>query len=172
MAVQQQTSAQYFNSLNILHYALAAGQVLFGTIAFTLQKPGSVINSASLFNALMYAVPLIAIISVIAGGTQYKKQVNDIKSKNNLSDKLNAYRITVITRDAMFEFPSLLAVLAFMLTGELLFLALTGSLVTLFVYVRPTKERVIKDLQLSAEETTLVNDDESIVAEIEVKDDK
>ena len=102
----------------------------------------------------------------------YKKQVIDIRNKYNLSNKLNAYRSIVIIRDALFEFPSLLAVISFMLTGEMLFLALTGSLITLFVYVRPTKDRVIRDLQLSSAETNLVNDDNSIVAVTETKDDK
>lgn len=173
MAVQQQTSLQYFKSLNILHYALAAGQILFGVIAFIFQKTTSIIiNDPSVLNGLRLAVPLIAIVSVVSGGLLYKKQVSDIRNKYNLSHKLNAYRSIVITRDVLFQFPSLLAVISFMLTGEMLFLALTGSLITLFVYVRPAKERVIRDLQLSSEETNLVNDDYSIVAEIEVKDDK
>jgi hypothetical protein len=97
--------------------------------------------------------------------------VNDIKIKKNLSDKLNAYRSVIIARGAFLEFPSLFAVIAFILTGEILFLGLTGSLIALFVFLRPTKERVIKDLQLSSEETLLINNDNSIVTETEVNDD-
>ena len=170
MAVQQQTSAQYFKSLNLLHYALAAGQLLFAILAFILQKENWFIISAGT-DALRYAVSLVAIMGVTGGAIQYKKQADNIQTKKNLSQKLNAYRSAVITRDAFFEFPSLFAVVAFILTNEILFLTLAGSLITLFVYVRPAKERVIKDLQLSAEEIKLINNDDSIVTEIEINDD-
>lgn len=169
MAVQQQTFLQYFKSLNIIHYALAAGQILFAVIAYVLQKTNFVINDPSVLNGLMLAVPVIAFVSIVSGGLLYKKQVSNIRNKYNLSNKLKAYRLTIIIRDALFEFPSLLAITSFMLTGEMLFLALTGSLITLFLYLRPTKERVITDLQLSSEEINLVNNDSCIITEIKVR---
>ena len=171
MAIQQQTSAQYFKSLNILHYILAAAQLLFAILAFILQKENEfTITPAS--NALRYAVSLIAVMGVTGGAILYQKQVNAIKSRKNLSDKLTAYRSVIIARGAFLEFPSLFAIIAFVLTGEILFLGLTGSLIALFVFLRPTKEKVIKDLQLSAEEILFINNDDSIVNETEVNDDE
>ena len=171
MAIQQQTSAQYFKSLNILHYILAAAQLLFAILAFILQKENKfIITPAS--NALRYVVSLIAVIGVAGGAILYQRQVNDVKTKKNLSDKLTAYRSVIIARGAFLEFPSLFAIIAFILTGEILFLGLTGSLIALFVFLRPTKEKVIKDLQLSAEEILIINNDDSIVNETEVNDDE
>ena len=171
MAIQQQTSAQYFKSLNLLHYILAAGQLLFAILAFMLQKKTWVTTNAAL-NVLRYAVSLIAILGVSASAIQYNRQVNGIRNKINLSDKLNAYRSVIITRGAFLEFPSLFSVIAFLITGEILFLALAGSLTALFVFLRPTKEQVIKHLQLSVNEIKLINDDNCIVLETEVNDDE
>jgi hypothetical protein len=170
MAIQQQTSAQYFKSLNLLHYILAAGQLLFAILTFMLQKKTWVTTDAAL-NAFRYAVSLIAILGISASAIQYKRQVNGIRIKKNLSDKLNAYRSVIITRGAFLEFPSLFSVIAFLITGEILFLVLAGSLTALFVFLRPTKARVIKDLQLSLNEIKLINNDDSIVLEVEADDD-
>ncbi len=170
MAIQHQTSAQYFKSLNILHYILAAAQLLFGFLAFIVQKENSfTITSSS--NALRYVVSLTAVIGVTGGAIIFQRQINNIKNKKNLSDKLHAYRSAIIARGAFLEFPSLFSVIAFILNGEILFLGLTCSLIALFIFLRPAREKVIKDLQLSAEEILIINNDDSIVSQTGIDDD-
>jgi divalent metal cation (Fe/Co/Zn/Cd) transporter len=158
-----QTTQQYFKVLTILHYALITGVLLFALIAFALQSLNMFGENEELRNVFLYIVPLVALGGVIGGSMMYKKQVNEIKNKNSLAEKLEAYRAIFIMRDALLEGPSLFAIIAYLLTGEILFLALTGSLVAIFILVRPSKDKLAKDLELSSDEMNIINNDDDVI---------
>jgi hypothetical protein len=159
-----QTTRQYFRALTILHYALITGVVLFALIAFALQSLNVFGENEEIRNMFLYIVPLVALGGVIGGGMIYKKQVNGIKNKTGLTEKLEAYRGIFIMRDALLEGPAIFAIIAYLLTGELLFLALTGSLIAIFILVRPAKQKLIRDLEMSSDEMEIINDNETIIS--------
>lgn len=159
-----QTIRQYFKALTVLHFALVTGIVLFTIISFVLQNTGSFAGGdPALARLFLYIVPVLAVGCVIAGNNQYKKQVNEIKDLQGLADKLNAYRAAFIKRDALMEGPALFAIIAYLLTGQMLLLAIAALLIAAFLYFRPTKDTLIKDLELSTDETIIIQNDDAII---------
>jgi hypothetical protein len=82
----------------------------------------------------------------------FKKQLKVIRFKSPMSEKLSGYQNALIIRFALLEIPSLFAIAAYMLNGNLFFLAVSGFLMVYFVFLRPTTEKVDTDLQLELDD--------------------
>jgi hypothetical protein len=159
----QQTTQQYFKALSVLHFALITGVTLFIVIAYFLRGAIAHGNNEALANIFQYIVPVLAFICIAAGNVLYKKRVNDIKNKKNLAEKLNDYRAAFILRDALLEGAALFAIIAYMLCSELILLGVAILLVLIFVFIKPTKDKLIKDLELSSDETVIIEDDNAVI---------
>jgi hypothetical protein len=68
------------------------------------------------------------------------------------------------------EIPSLVSIVAVMLTGNYYYLVLTGMIVMLMTLLRPSKENTIKDLGLNYDEINVLEDPNAIISEF-VKSD-
>jgi hypothetical protein len=89
--------------------------------------------------------------------------MNDIKNKSSLTEKLNDYRAAFILRDALLEGAALFAIIAYMICNELILLGVAILLVLIFVFIKPTKDKLIKDLELSSDETVIIEDDNAVI---------
>jgi hypothetical protein len=161
----QQTTQQYFKALTILHFALVIGLVLFSIIAYVVHGAGAFDNNATLSAIFQYMVPVLAFLGIAAGNVLYKKQVNEIKKKVGLAEKLNAYRGPFTLRDALLEGPALFAIIAYLLCGNTLLLGVAVLLIVVFILIRPTKNVLIKDLELSSPEMDILNDDDALISD-------
>lgn len=159
MQQDQKIGQGYFKALSILHLALVMGQVLFGAVAVFLRMSGGFnTDMPELRDVFIYLVPVVIIAAIIAGNTIFKSRLAAAKEKGSLTEKLNDYRAALIVRYALLEGPSLLAIIAYLLTGELLFICIAGMAIIIFFILRPSKERLVKDLDLSTAETNILND--------------
>jgi hypothetical protein len=159
----QQTTQQYFRALTVLHFTLTTGLTLFIVLAYFLQGAMAQGNNETLANIFEYMVPALAFICIAAGNVLYKKRMNDIKTKNSLAEKLNDYRAAFILRDALLEGAALFAVIAYMLCGEWILLGVAIFLLLIFIFINPTKDKLIKDLELSSDETVIIEDDNAVI---------
>ena len=160
-----QTIQQYFKALTVLHYALTTGITLVIMIAYFLAGATASRNNEMLAAIFQYMVPALAFICIAAGNVLYKKRVNNIKTKNSLAEKLNDYRAAFILRDALLEGAALFAIIAYMLCDKLILLGVAILLVLIFVFIKPTKDKLIKDLELSSDETVIIEDDNAVIGE-------
>jgi hypothetical protein len=99
----------------------------------------------------------VALSSFIASNFIFKQLLNNIAQKNTLREKLMAYQSALIVRYALLEGASLFGIVCYLLTGNLLFLLISGGLVLYFVTIRPTKSSIQNDLNLSYEDQTEFN---------------
>lgn len=109
------------------------------------QKSFSV-NVSRLF---MVVVAVVALVCWMTAVSQYKKGI--ILAKNltgTLDEKLDFYRSVLIRYLALCEFPALLAVINYMITGEWLTLAITALLIVAKLMKRPTIPRITDELSL------------------------
>lgn len=170
MPVQQQTSQQYFKGLYILHIAFIIGLFVFSIIAAFLVITGAMGQDKNNMNSILqFLVPVLVIGGIIGGLGFYRSRLNVIKQTPELKDKLGNYRGAMILRVAMMEFPALFSIIAFLLTGNYLFLGLAGLVIIIFLMLIPLKERVSNDLELSTQERSIISDPNAIVAEVETK---
>lgn len=165
MATQKLTSKQYFTSQSLIHIALIAGQVLFAGVTIFLRFSNSVDTNPELRQAFVYIVPVLAAAGIFASLQIFKLMLGKAKEKPHLYKKISAYGSAMIVRYAVLEAPSLLGIVAFFLTGEYFFLATSVLIIALFFMVRPSKDKLIEELELTSQEAALVNNPDAVIME-------
>lgn len=163
----KQTSRDYFRSLLIVYYALIAGQVFFALVSFYLQKMGMMdAGIKELRDIFLIIIPLFVVGGFLGSRVMFKTRLNAIKSQDNLISKMTAYRGALIIKYALLEGPSFFAIVVFLLTGDYLFLGLSGLIIFYFFLIRPTSDAAGNDLELSIMEVQFINDPDCEIAEI------
>ena len=140
----------------IIHLGLTAGQLLFGVVVFyiTPQKSFS-------FDGVKYPMILIAFALAFGGfigsTLMYRSRLASISSEDILAKKISAYQTGFIIRAALLEGPSLFSIVGYMLSGNLLFLAISGIIILYFISIRPTREKIIAELNLDYNEVSALD---------------
>jgi len=159
MATENQTTKGYFSTIRLIHLALMAGVVVFSIISFVLQQNGFESNPDEKFNRMLSTVVAVQVIgAVIASQFVFKQRLKACLIQPNLQEKLTLYRAALIVKFALVEAPAFFAVIAYLLTGKLLYLGIVGLLLIVFTIYRPTKEQIILDLQLNMHERKVLDD--------------
>jgi len=150
-----------------VYYALIAGQVFFALVSFYLQKTGMMdAGIKELRDIFLIIIPLFVVGGFLGSRVMFKTRLNAIKSQDNLISKMTAYRGALIIKYALLEGPSFFAIVVFLLTGDYLFLGLSGLIIVYFFLIRPTSEAAVNDLELSIMEVQFINDPDCEIAEI------
>ncbi|SEO03649.1 hypothetical protein SAMN05192574_10564 [Mucilaginibacter gossypiicola] len=139
----------FLKTTSVIHLALIAGQIIFAATAFMTTKNHATNKSDDVF---IYVAPIMAVTGFAIGSILFKTMVNKIDGQSPLKTKLAAYQSALIVRFALLEGPSLFAIVSFMLTGNLIFLGISGAIIACFIYLRPTKQKIEDDLSLGYEE--------------------
>ncbi|WP_207421893.1 hypothetical protein [Desertivirga brevis] len=160
MSESQLTSKQYFRQLTIIHSALIIGQLLFLAVSLKVVSDGEVEGNDDVFKLI--APSLLAGGAII--GFFLRRSILAKAQKKELRDKLGDFRTATIVQCALLEGPSLFSIVCFLLTGNLLFLALVVISLALQFFARPTREKVMTDFVLSDGEISLLYDPEAMVA--------
>jgi len=169
MSTKQQTSKEYFRELQVIYYALIAGQVIFGIVAHCLNQYGSFNSDVQIVGNIFYIVPLFVFGGSYVSNMVFRKMMSATKSIGILTEKMNAYRSALIVRYSLLEGPSFFSIIAYYLTGHLLFLALSGLIIVFFLTIIPTTERAATDLELNLNDKQIINNPSRLIAEIENK---
>lgn len=157
-----QTSKEYFTSLTIIHGAMLIGQVLFAAVAWFLNQDGPLGDTESV-SVLRIVVPVALIGGLVGNQLFTRSRLPQLQEKDTLAEKLTGYRTLLITRYALLEGPTLLAIVTYLLGGELTVLLVAGAIIAYFALLRPTREGTIQALQLKGEEERQVRDPEAKV---------
>ena len=149
--IPQQTPQSYLKTITTIHLVLVAGQVLFGmaVLSITWEKGIDLHNTNDPF---LFVVPVFAILALAGSALVFKKLVATAVSKYTLKEKLMAYQGALIARFALLQGASMFAIVVNMLTGNLLYLLTAGILTLCLLLVRPTKDKIENDLNLSYED--------------------
>ena len=143
----KQTPESLIKTMSIIHLALLAGQMLLALGAFA-QSTKIFFGIMYLEDNYVYAVSILSMVGFFGGYVLFKKQLKLIRYKSPMSEKLSGYQNALIIRFSLLEIPSLFSIAAYMITGNLFFLSVSGFLMVCFVFLRPTTEKIDTDLQL------------------------
>lgn len=132
----------------IIYFAMMAGQVLFLFLSLALVTTGKVQTDPELRNLFLIMVPLFVLFGFLVGNLTGRRLLMQAREAGAQEEKLNNYRTSMLMRYACLEAPSLLAIVAFLLTGERMFLGFTGMILFYFVSLFPSEMRIINDLEL------------------------
>jgi hypothetical protein len=135
----------YLKTLRIIHLALLAGQVMFLIVCIAISD-NTLISFEPGDDIFFFVVPGLALMTLFAGNMLGKKLLENAKNQSSDDSKLNAYRTMLIIRYALFEGPSLFAIVAFMLTGNLYYIFISATLILLMLMMRPARSKIEMDL--------------------------
>jgi len=144
----RQSPAAVVKTMQFVHGALLAGQVLFAGVAYATGTKTIYFNARDTKDVFFFVAPLLAFGCIIAGFFLFKQIIARLSEKNDLQSKVIGYQTAFITRAALLEGPSLFNIVAFMLSGNLLYLFISVVLMLILLRSRPTANRIADDLQL------------------------
>jgi len=137
------------------------GQLVFGLLSLTI-TPQKGIDISNTNDPFLFIVPIVAIGSFALSLYLFKKNLNIAINKPTLKEKLAFYQSAIITRFAPLEGASLLGIVTYLQTGNLLFIIISGLTALYFLSLRPTKDRIENDLNLSYEDKILFDSQDQL----------
>ena len=161
MDSEKLTFRDYIKSLQIVYVALIIGPVLFALMSFLLQLKGFGTVSYETHVLMIIIIPIFLFAGVVGSYIIPKKKLKDCIDKPTLKEKLNAYRSVLIIKYAFIEGSSFLAIVAYLVSGDLIFLFLTVFLLLIFLAYMPLKMNIHMDLELNYDEIQLINNPNS-----------
>lgn len=157
---------KYFFTLNIVFFAFVVQQLFIAAIMYVLftfgTEFGSIVDS-SLDNILLIVVSAFLFGGIFMSHFLGKLFLQGLKNQNLLKKKLRSYQTLVIIRLAMLEIPGFFALMLFGMTGNNLFLLPAVITVILFFLFKPSKAKLVAELQLNHEEKALIDDPNTVL---------
>ena len=142
----KQTPEGTLRSLSFIHVALLAFQMLFAIASFA-QSSRMYFGVMNMDDKFVFIVPVLALGGFFGGYLIFKKQKYALRAKDTLQEKLIGYQSALISRFLLVGAPSLFAVVAYILSGNVFFLFITAILTMYFMFLRPTREKIENDLR-------------------------
>jgi hypothetical protein len=168
MSTLKQTSKQYFKSLSILYFGLLIGQIVFSAITLYLNLELNFQADDSLSGIFIYIVPIFVVNGFVTGHLIFKSRLKKIKTYDTLTAKMGDYRGIAIIRFAMLEGASLFAIIIYLVTADLIFMAMAGLIVLYFIIIKPTVDSVSMDLELDPTEKAKLENPDEVIAEYDI----
>lgn len=154
----------YFKVLNLLFYALLAGQLFFALIAFVLSYSGA-LRSAIASENMYYFIILIFVAGAYYGGNYlYKGLLKKIKTEDRLINKFDQMRSAFIIKFALLEAGSFISLVFYLLTMDYMFLIVALMVIFLFFISKMNKEKIVEDMGLSIEEKKILDNPDAIIS--------
>lgn len=161
MEIIKITSGEYFKSIKIVHIALVIGVVFFALVSVFLQMNGFNTADQEFINIFLLVVSIFTLFGVIASNLIFKKKIRTIKEKSSLKVKMDEYRAALLIKLALIEAPAFFTVIAYLVTGDYIFLGIVLLLIIVFLIYTPNRVKFINDLGLTKAESELINNPDS-----------
>jgi hypothetical protein len=135
--------------LTIIFYSLLASQILIAAIVFFLTGSDKLMPPMEDNVIAEFGLPAIILIEVILARFLSDRRLEAIKMEDALERKLETYRFAFLLKMAMLEGANLLALVGYLLTQSVLFLAIFLLILVVFTVNRPTGQTITASLGLS-----------------------
>lgn len=141
---------------NTIYYALVTGLLLFFIIVIVLIQDTDPSTGKDIDNILTIIVPVFGLMIMFVSRMIYNQMLSKVDSGNSLIQKISGYRTAKIVAWATIESACFFALVATMLTSNYLYVAVFIFLFGYFFLMKPSKESLIRDMQLNSDESDLI----------------
>lgn len=146
MQYSEEPNDHDIKALNIVWLGLLAGQLLFALIVIFMIYSGTVAVVPGMQEIFFILALVSAALGIMIGNRIFKSRLQIIKQQPSMQEKMTLYKAALITKLALFEGPSLFAIICYFITGDIKLLIPAGVIVLLFIMSRPSKEKIMADL--------------------------
>jgi hypothetical protein len=151
--LQNQPSGSFTISMIIIWAGLFTGPIVFAAICYFLRTTGqfTYVSTEELNRIMIYVVPFVIIAALFGSNFLYRNHLKAINKMTTPEEKLSSFRSVLIIRYALPEMAAFLALVAFLLSGDLRFMAGAGVMLVWMTIIFPTRGRIATDLELPTE---------------------
>jgi len=146
--MKKNTSGEDFKSLKILHLALIMGASLIAVVIYYLADREKAVFSYD-FQMLELAAISLAFISPVMAYVINNTRLQKIDASSSLPEKWSNYRAIQISKYALIEGSILINIIVFFLNNNLLLFLIALILMPILYFMKPTKEKIVEDLNIS-----------------------
>lgn len=149
----------YLHQLTNIFYAIIGLPLLMFIIIYLQISSGEldVARFQGFYNGyIALAVWLVTGVLVVYSVSLTKRALQQLPSELQLKDKLILFRQIYIRHYLLLGLASILALLAYLLSGEVMYAGLFMIVLIMLSIIRPTTLQVIKDLSLKGEDKDFV----------------
>lgn len=155
MSYTKRQPKDFMKSLQIIHVALLAGVFLFAAyIAFTAK--GVLFFSYEDDKPFLFLAIIISFAGNLASKFLYRKLLNQISEKADLSEKAIKFSTAHIFRMALLEFPAFMCVFFAMQSNNSFYFLLVAILALMMLVIFPTKYKFENDVTLTSKEKSML----------------
>ncbi len=145
--------------LNIILFgSMVVGTATLLVSSYYLHTQNMISKNENLNRFFAWGIPSFSILGVALSISLFKTLLNRIYPEYNLETKLTKYRSYLIIKFGLLEATCLFPTVGYLLTGTFIYLISGVALFILFLLHRPTKSKLIEDLQLSPEQIKKIED--------------
>ncbi|MCU7617244.1 hypothetical protein NZ698_08540 [Chryseobacterium sp. PBS4-4] len=135
---------------SLIFTALLAGMIIMGGMMYLMNPTKNF--DFNMKNQLL-VIMLVAMIAGIFGcNLLYNFFKNKIENINSLGEKIAKIQSANLARLALVEAPALLGIVLYMVESNLAFLMLSAIMILYFLTLKPSKEKILDDMNLTSEE--------------------
>ena len=151
--LQNQPSGSFTISMIIIWAGLFTGPLVFAVICYFLRATGqfTYVSTEEFTRIMIYLVPFVIIAALVGSNFLYRKRLKSINNMTTPEEKLSYFRSVLIIRYALPEMAAFLALVAFLVSGDLRFMAGAGVLLVWIIVIFPTRGRIATDLEIRSE---------------------
>ena len=145
------TPKKFISTVSIIHLYFGSFLVGFIAVLSWIHWEKWTYDLESLDFVFPFLVPVLAVTGVIAGNLVFKTQLKALDAENDLKARLSGYQTAVLIKYAFIQAPALLGIVAAMKSVNVVYLIIAGLLMIYFIFQRPTRDKIERDLNLTGE---------------------
>ena len=140
-----ENTTSWFKQLQMLFLALFVGQIMFGLVVFFLYDGDRVFNLEA-GGFLLWVGLFVFLINMLLAFFYYSSSIKRVKKIQEIKDRMADFRKISIVRFAFIEASTLLCLVLFLQSGNLILFTLAVLSMLTFLILRPTKSQILSDL--------------------------
>ncbi|MBW8522370.1 hypothetical protein K0U91_07780 [Chryseobacterium chendengshani] len=142
--------ASFFKMMSLIYNALLAGMIIMGGIMY-LMNPSKNLDF-DLSNQLLAIMLVVMVTGVFGSNLGYNFLKNKIDNNDSIGEKIAKVQGATIAKLAFIEAPALLGIILYMVESNLAFLMLSAIMILYFLVLKPSKDKILDDMNLTSEE--------------------
>lgn len=142
----------FLKTITLIYYALLAGQIMFLAVAYLLNSNQISSKKHEMYDIFIIIVPILIGSGLFLSNFIFKMLIGKIEQNTSIENKLMTYRSALIIKYALMEGPSLFAIVAFLISGNAIFLAFSAVMILAFILQRPNRDKIVQNLNLNGKE--------------------
>ncbi len=168
MTTSKINSKAYFKTLQLLYFSILGAFFGFLIISFFLVHNNLISLETEPFTdyVIIVAAAFLTTFGAAFSNFYYQKKLKKAHKLPALTQKTSFYQKILIMRYVILEGVGFLTLLAYIISESYLPLACAALLFLFMTSVKPTKEKLVKDLQLNDSDASLVYKEDAIISEI------